>query len=166
MLRATSLFSGCGGSDVGLAAVGVRVTWATDIWRPACETYKLNMPKTEVVCADIRDIKHFPAADIMIGCYPCQGFSQGGRRDPDDDINQLFRHFGRALRQAKPLGFIVENVVGMTLGRNRLLLRQQLALFRWSGYDVQWRLLDARDYGLPQERKRVFLVGTRKDLAI
>ena len=166
MLRAISLFSGCGGSDVGLTALGVRVTWATDIWQPACDTYRLNMPATEVVCADIQRIKHFPAADVMIGCYPCQGFSQGGRRNPTDDINQLFRHFGRALRHVKPLGFIVENVVGMTFGRNRLLLQQQLALFRWSGYDVQWRLLDARDYGLAQERKRVFIVGTRKGLGL
>jgi len=166
MLHAISLFSGCGGSDVGLTALGVRVTWATDIWQPACDTYRLNMPDTEVVCADVQDIKHFPGADVMIGCYPCQGFSQGGRRDPTVEINQLFRHFGRALRRVKPLGFIVENVVGMTFGRNRLLLQQQLALFRWSGYDVQWRLLDARDYGLAQERKRVFIVGTRKDLGL
>lgn len=166
MLRAISLFSGCGGSDLGITALGVQVTWATDIWKPACNTYRLNMPDTEVVCVDVQHIKHFPAADVMIGCYPCQGFSQGGRRDPAADINQLFRHFGRALRRVKPLGFIVENVVGMTFGRNRLLLQQQLALFRWSGYDVQWRLLDARDYGLAQERKRVFLVGTRKDLGL
>lgn len=166
MLSAISLFSGCGGSDLGLTALGVRVAWATDVWRPACETYRLNMPDTEVACADIHSIKHFPPADLMIGCYPCQGFSQGGRRDPSAEINQLYKHFGRGLRQVRPLGFVVENVVGMIFGRNRALLHQQLALFRWSGYNVQWRLLDARDYGLPQERKRVFLVGTRKDLGL
>jgi DNA (cytosine-5)-methyltransferase 1 len=126
----------------------------------------MNMPNTEVVCADVQDIGLFPAAELMIGCYPCQGFSQGGRRDPAAEINQLYRHFARALRQVKPFGFIVENVVGMTFGRNRALLHKQLALFRWSGYNVQSKLMDARNYGLAQERKRVFLVGTRKDLDI
>lgn len=166
MLKAVSLFSGCGGSDWGLHDLGVQVEWANDVWKPACEVHKKNMPDTDVVCADISTIAAFPSSDLLIGCYPCQGFSQGGARNPDAKINQLYVEFGRALKQIRPLAFIVENVVGMTFGRNKVILGNQVELFASIGYDVRWRLLDARDYGLAQERKRVFLVGIRKDLGL
>ena len=164
VISAVSLFSGCGGSDYGLRQLGVDVIWANDIWRPACDVYRLNMPEAEVVCADIRSVVAIPEADLLIGCYPCQGFSQGGRRDPGAEINQLYVEFGRALTASYPKAFIVENVVGMTFGRNKLLLKDQVDLFSSLGYTVKWRLFDARDYGMAQERKRVFLVGVRNDV--
>lgn len=165
-MEAISLFCGCGGSDLGLQRAGVNVKWATDKWSAATEVYKLNFPSVAVVTADVAKIEKFPTADLVVGCYPCQGFSQGGKRDPTDERNFLYRDFARCLGQVKPKAFIVENVVGMTFGRNRKTLDNQVALFRRRGYSVTWKLLDARDYGLAQERKRVFIVGTRKDLDV
>lgn len=162
--RAVSLFSGCGGADLGLLEAGFDVVFANDIWPPAVDLFRDNLPAVEVVCGDIRDIPSFPAADLLIGCYPCQGFSQAGARDSSSAVNYLYREFDRALRQIRPKAFIVENVAGMAFGGNRVLLRNQLLRFRSAGYRVNWSTLDAKDYGLAQTRRRLFIVGIRSDL--
>lgn len=162
---AASLFSGCGGSDLGLTRAGAKVIWANDIWKPATQTYRLNFPEVEVVCEDVSNISEFPKVDILSGCYPCQGFSQAGKRDPNARINYLYREFSRALGVVRPKAFIVENVIGMRFGANFELLKKQIRSFRCRGYVVNWKLLDARDYGLAQERKRIFIVGFRSDLS-
>ncbi len=108
-----------------------------------------------------RRIDKFPKADILAGCYPCQGYSQGGRRKQDDSINFLYQHFDRALRQVRPKAFVVENVDGMRFAQNTPLLTNQLVRFRSAGYIVMHKILDAKDYGLAQDRKRLFLVGIR-----
>ncbi len=97
----------------------------------------------------------------MAGCYPCQGYSQAGRRNGTDAINYLYREFDRALRSIRPLAFIVENVDAMRFSQNKHLLRNQLTRFRLAGYRVSWSILNARDYGLAQERRRLFIVGIR-----
>ena len=129
MLKAVSLFSGCGGSDFGLSRTGVQIVWANDAMKAACDTYRANMPNTEVVCSDVEKIVNFPSADILIGCYPCQGFSQGGKRDSEAFSNFLFLEFYRALKQIKPIAFIVENVLGMTYQHNRPLFSAQLEFY-------------------------------------
>ena len=106
-------------------------------------------------------MSNFPKAELLVGCYPCQGYSQGGRRNEDDAINYLYQHFDRALRKILPRAFIVENVDGMRFSHNEHLLRAQLTRFRSAGYTVNWRVLDAKDYGLAQDRKRLFIVGIR-----
>ena len=126
-------------------------------------------PGTRGVCSiqgDISTIRSFPKADLLIGCYPCQGYSLGGVRDPSCKINYLYREFDRALRQIRPKAFIVENVNGMAFGKNKRLLMNQLVRFRLAGYQVSWKVLDAKGYGLPQTRRRIFIVGTRSDLGI
>lgn len=164
--RAVSLFSGCGAADLGLLNAGFDVVFANDIWPPAVALYRANLPTADVVCGDVRDIAVFPAADLLIGCYPCQGFSQGGARKSSSSVNYLYREFDRALRQVRPKAFIVENVAGMAYGGNRVLLHNQLVRFRLAGYAVRWRVLDAKDYGLGQTRKRLFMVGLRSDLGL
>lgn len=163
-IRTISLFSGCGGSDLALARAGFRIVWANDVWDQACEVYADNIPSATIECGDIRDFGRFPAAQLLVGCYPCQGFTQGGRRQPEDNINFLYREFDRALRQVLPRAFVVENVAGMAYGKNRALLENQVARYRLAGYQVKWSVLNARDFGVAQDRRRLFIVGVRSDL--
>ena len=162
-VRTISLFSGCGGSDLALRRLGYKIVWANDVSQPACDTYAENVGPA-IKCGDIRDFGHFPSADLLIGCYPCQGFTQGGRRDSEDSVNFLYQQFDRVLRRVVPKAFVVENVNGMTYGDNRQLLANQLRRYRLAGYRVDWRVLNAKDYGVAQDRRRVFIVGIRSDL--
>lgn len=162
--KVVSLFSGCGGSDFGLDQAGFDVIFANDILPYAKEVYLANMPEVDFQLKSVSDIKKFPQAELLVGCYPCQGFSQGGVRDPNRKINYLYREFDRALRQIRPKAFIVENVSGMRRADYSHLLRNQITRFRMAGYRVKHDLLDARDYGVPQQRKRIFIVGIRSDL--
>lgn len=168
MIRPTavSLFSGCGGSDAGLIEAGLDVLLANDIVPYAQDTYEANLPETNFVCGDVAEIQSFPRADLLVGCYPCQGFSQGGARDSNRKINYLYREFDRALRQIKPKAFIVENVSGMRRSDFRHLLNNQITRFRMAGYRVHAEQLDAVEFGVPQERRRIFIVGIRSDLGI
>lgn len=166
MPTAISLFSGCGGSDAGLIAAGFDVVMANDILPYAKVFYEANLPDTEYVLGDVRQIELFPHVDLLAGCYPCQGFSQGGVRDPERGINYLYLEFARALELVQPRAFIVENVSGMVRNNFRHLLDNQVAVFSAAGigYRVTYSVLNAAHYGVPQERKRIFIVGIRNDL--
>ena len=164
--KAVSLFSGCGGSDAGLIDANFEIVFANDISQYACDLYKANLPETDYQCKDINQIRAFPSADLLVGCYPCQGFSQGGARIHDRKINYLYREFDRALRQIRPKAFIVENVSGMRRSDFRHLLNNQIIRFRMAGYLVSHELLNAVNYGVAQERARIFIVGIRSDLGI
>ena len=163
---AVSLFSGCGGSDAGLIAAGFDVLMANDLLAYAAETYRANLPETDYRQCPVEEVRSFPAADLLVGCYPCQGYSQGGAREAARGINYLFTEFGRALRAIRPKAFIVENVSGLTRVDNRALFLHQLRNFRQAGYTVQWQLLNAADYGVAQERHRVIIVGIRTDQGV
>jgi DNA (cytosine-5)-methyltransferase 1 len=160
---AVSLFSGCGGSDLALVQCGFRVKWANDIWSLACDTYRSNIKDSRIKQGDVRDFDSFPDAQLLVGCYPCQGYSQGGKRESSEPINFLYQEFDRALRYIQPRAFVVENVNGMAYGQNRDLLSNQLKRYRLAGYRVKWQVLDAKDFGVPQTRRRVFIVGIRSD---
>ena len=160
---AVSLFSGCGGSDLALKQAQYDLLWANDLWDKACLTYADNLPEPTIECGDIREFRSFPYADLLVGCYPCQGYTQGGKRDWNSPLNFLYREFHRALNDIRPRAFIVENVIGMTFGANKVQLADQLALYG-KDYDVKHTVLNAKDYGVAQNRRRVFLVGVRKDL--
>ena len=163
-VRAISLFSGCGGSDLALAGRGYEVVWANDVWEQACLTYESNLGSGKIECGDIANYDKFPAAELLVGCYPCQGYTQGGKRDWEAPVNFLYRQFDRALRSIKPLAFIVENVNGMAFGESRGLLDNQLCRYRSAGYRVKWAIVNAKDHGLAQNRRRVFLVGVKSSL--
>lgn len=166
MPTAVSLFSGCGGSDAGLHKAGFDILLANDILPYAAEVYKTNLPSTDFKLGDVADIIKFPKADLLVGCYPCQGFSQGGARDPDRKINYLYREFDRALRLIKPKAFIVENVSGMKRADFGHLLENQLKRFRLAGYNVNWSLLNSAHYGVAQERHRILIVGIKSSLGV
>lgn len=159
-----SLFSGCGGSDEGLINAGFNILLANDILPYARDVYLANHPETDFILGDVVDIKSFPCADLLVGCYPCQGFSQGGARQADRKINYLYREFLRALKLIKPKAFIVENVSGMQRADFVHLLNAQLTSFRFAGYRVKWSLLKAEEFGVPQERRRIIIVGVRSDI--
>jgi len=102
----------------------------------------------------------------LVGCYPCQGFSQGGVRQPSAKINTLYLEFARALGFVRPKAFVVENVSGMVRKNFAHLLQDQFKVFTDAGYKVKAQVLNAVDYGVAQERKRIFIVGVRDDLGV
>ncbi|MCW0380784.1 Modification methylase BspRI [Xanthomonas sacchari] len=164
MPTAVSLFTGCGGSDAGLIRAGFDVLMANDVLPYAKDVYLANHPATDYRVSDVTTIRSFPQADLLVGCYPCQGFSQGGVREPSRKINKLYLQFSRALREIRPKAFIVENVSGMVRANFRHLLRNQVAAFRYAGYRVKCGVLNSASYGVAQERRRIFIVGIRKDI--
>lgn len=166
MPRAVSLFSGCGGSDAGVISAGFDVVMANDLLPYARDVYLSNYPTTEYRVGDVAKIKSFPNAELLVGCYPCQGFSQGGLRDPSRKINTLYLEFARALTAINPKAFIVENVSGMVRKNFEHLLKDQFKVFTEAGYRVKYKVLNAVDYGVAQERKRIFIVGVRDDLGV
>ncbi len=173
-LTAVSLFSGCGGFDLGIKRHGVKILWANDIDAHAATAYKSIHSKTEFFNQDIKSINELPTADILIGCYPCTGFSLGARRrwkeNPtrnlhENDKNFLFQEFLRACDLVKPKLIFIENVRGMLSADKGYFLEQQLNGFKSKGFEnVQVQLLNAADYGVPQTRHRAFFVGFHKSL--
>ncbi|ENO0459583.1 DNA cytosine methyltransferase [Salmonella enterica] len=166
MPTVVSLFSGCGGSDAGVLKAGFNVLMANDILPYARDVYLANHPETDYVLGDISGISSFPSAELLVGCYPCQGFSQGGARKADRKINTLYLEFARALKAIKPKAFIVENVSGMVRRNFEHLLKDQLKVFAEAGYSVKAEILNASHYGVPQDRKRIFIVGIMDNLGI
>lgn len=173
LTTAVSLFSGCGGFDWGVKSAGVDIIWANDIDPHAGAAYKSLFPDTEFHLGDVRDINLFPTADVLIGCYPCTGFSLGSRRrhrdGPERNLkanegNYLYKEFVRALAQVQPKVFFIENVGGMVSAADGWFFRKQLSEFKRNGYEVSFEVLDASHFGAAQTRKRLFIVGVRKDL--
>lgn len=171
-LTAVSLFSGCGGFDWGARLAGINIIWANDIDPHAAAAYQALFPGVEFTLGDVRDINEFPEADILIGCYPCTGFSGAARRRWHDleernlkanDGNFLYREFLRALRHVQPKYLFVENVRGMITAEEGWFLAKQLGGFRRHGYKAKWALLNAANFGAAQARKRIFIVGVRQE---
>lgn len=172
-LTAVSLFSGCGGFDWGASQAGLKIIWANDIEPHAAFAYKSIFPDITFVTGDVRGVKEFPRADVLIGCYPCTGFSIAARRRWKDrqerDLmktpgNFLYLEFIRALKQVKPKYFFVENVSGMISAKDGWFFEQQLQGFRNLGYTPLVKALHAQDFGAAQDRRRIFIVGVRNDI--
>jgi DNA (cytosine-5)-methyltransferase 1 len=160
-----SLFSGSGGLDIGFLETGkFNIVFANDIDKAACKTYKKNIGD-HIVCEDISLLYDLPKADIIIGGPPCQGFSTANpSRSFDDPRNQLFKQYSRIIKEVKPKLFLMENVSGMTTMENGKvfeLIKKELSS---CGYNIYDKLLNARDYGVPQSRKRIIIIGIRNDL--
>lgn len=161
-----SLFCGAGGLDLGLIQAGNNVAWANDIDGDAVATYRHNVGK-EVVCADIRevDLRTLPDADVVVGGFPCQGFSMANlRRSGDDMRNQLYRSFCEVVRIKHPKFFIAENVKGILSLDGGDAIRKITGDFAETGYDVSVNLVNMADYGVPQIRQRVIILGQRFDM--
>ncbi len=162
-----SLFSGAGGLDLGFEKAGFKTIWANEYDKEIWETFEKNFPNTAL---DRRSIINIPSSEIpdaigLIGGPPCQSWSEAGKlKGIKDHRGQLFFEFIRVLRDKKPLFFLAENVSGMLAGRHKEALENIKKHFTDSGYDLSFQLLNAHDYKVPQDRKRVFFIGFRKDL--
>lgn len=165
-MRIISLFSGAGGLDLGLIQAGHRIIWAIDIDKDAVATYRENIGD-DIICGDIKDIlpQELPDADVVVGGFPCQGFSQANRlRTVDDERNQLYKFFYNIIKEKQPKFFIAENVKGiLSLGKGEFI-KKIVADFETAGYQVLVRLVNMADYGVPQTRQRVIMVGQRRDV--
>ena len=169
-----SLFSGCGGLDLGFEKAGFDVPVANEFDVSIFETFKINHPNTHLIERDVRqiskeDIEPFIYGDVdgIIGGPPCQSWSEAGAlRGIEDARGQLFFDYIRILKDFNPKFFLAENVSGMLANRHNEAVQNILKMFDESGYDVSMTLVNAKNYGVAEERKRVFYIGFRKDLKI
>lgn len=151
------LFAGCGGMSVGLKKAGFQNLLAVEWDASCCETFKANISRRVLQCA-IQEVETFPACDLLVGGPPCQGFSNLGERVPNDPRRQLWRHFLRAVRDARPLIFVMENVPPLLKSAEYQEIYKE---GRKLGYEIEGRILNAADYGTSQQRKRGFVIGSR-----
>lgn len=187
-----SLFSGAGGLDLGVELANIvvnygeekaysslkdknlfkqlskdlHIIYSNDLLESANQTYIKNFKHNVVKdTRDIRKVIHFPKSNLILGGFPCPGFSAAGPRLLDDPRNFLYIHYIRALMQSQPAFFIAENVKGLMTMANGQVLKQITEDFGAAGYQVSAHLVNSRDYGVPQLRERVFIIGTRNDIA-
>ena len=176
-LKVASLFCGCGGSDLGIVGgfdyLGRRykelpfeIAYAVDFDKWAVETYNKNF-EHNAICADVIgiDFKNIPQVDIMIGGFPCQSFSTvNPTKDTNDDRANLYKQIVRFLQVQQPKYFICENVMGLMTLQRGSIINKIIGEFCECGYQVQFKLLKAVEFGIPQRRERVIIVGIRNDL--
>ncbi len=162
-----SLFSGCGGLDLGAQQAGCEVIFGNDVDRDSVESFNKIFPCSESIHKSVYDISKFQEVDILTGGYPCQSFSMGGVRSPSSDARSLlYKEFVRAISMIQPKIFVAENVTGLLSLDDGLHFRRQIRALADAGprYRVSWARLDAHNYGLAQRRSRVIIVGVRRDL--
>jgi DNA (cytosine-5)-methyltransferase 1 len=162
-----SLFSGCGGLDLGFSQAKFNIIWANEYDRSIWNTYELNHPKTVLDRRNIKDINssEIPECLGIIGGPPCQSWSQAGAgRGINDSRGQLFYEYIRIVKDKKPLFFLAENVSGILSQRHIKAFTNILNQFRKIGYEVSYQLLNANDFGVPQDRQRVIIIGYYHEL--
>jgi len=169
---AVDLFAGCGALSSGLARAGFRVAAAVEIDPKRSRTFSLNHTETKLFVCDIRDVegRYILGAtgtdreeiDLVAGCPPCQGFSRirrrNGRKAVDDDRNDLVFEFGRLVREMRPRAVMMENVPGLEKDRRFKALLRSL---RGAGYRIAWDILSLEQFGVPQRRRRLVMIGWR-----
>ena len=174
-IRTLSLFSGAGGLDIGFSDVGFEIIESVEIESKFCDTLILNSGKgkqfkeAKVNCIDIREYtgENIGKIDFIIGGPPCQTFSAAGRRangvlGTTDDRGVLFREYVRLLEKLKPIGFLFENVYGLVGAQGGKAWREIKNSFLDAGYKLFYRIIDAADYGVPQHRERLIIVGLKE----
>lgn len=168
-MKVVSFFAGAGGLDLGFEKAGFDVVWANEYDKEIWETYEKNHKKTILDRRSIADVlsHEVPDCDGIIGGPPCQSWSEAGsKKGIADKRGQLFYEFMRILADKKPKFFLAENVSGMLLPAHKEALANIKQMFTDIGYDLSFELLNVSDYGVPQDRKRVFFIGYRKDLGL
>jgi DNA (cytosine-5)-methyltransferase 1 len=168
-LKIVSFFSGAGGLDLGFTNAGFDVIWANEYDKKIWKTFEFNHPNTILDKRSIVDIPsdEVPDCDGIIGGPPCQSWSEAGaKRGINDKRGQLFFEFIRILADKKPKFFLAENVSGMLLPAHKMALENIKKMFTEIGYNLSFKLINVSDYGIPQDRKRVFFIGYRKDLKL
>ena len=168
------LFAGAGGLSLGFEQAGFDVAAAVEIDPIHCAIHEYNFPNSAVICASIIDvtgdeIRHRAKLgdteiDCVFGGAPCQGFSMIGKRVLDDPRNQLVFHYVRLVHELRPKYCVFENVKGLTVGKHKQFLAELIEALEQAGYEVllPYKVLNAADYGVPQDRRRLFLIGARR----
>jgi len=177
-----SLFTGAGGFDLGMESAGIDVRVMVERNEQACDTLRVNMPdffcehtRPEVINEDIYEVSteqileaagvKMGGITVVFGGPPCQGFSHANpNRGPSDDRNELYQEMVRVVDEAKPVYFVMENVKGLASMADGEVIQNVCKEFQQCGYNVTWDVLDAADYGVPQHRERVFIIGKRVDV--
>ena len=172
---AVDLFAGAGGMTLGFEQAGFDVLASVEIDPVHCATHQFNFPMCSILCQDVAQLRGSEIRkksaigrreiDVVISGSPCQGFSMMGKRDVDDPRNSLIFHFQRLVLELKPKFFVMENVPGIASGEHKKLLNILINSFMEAGYKVEenYQVLNAVHYGVPQARKRLFLIGCKKD---
>jgi DNA (cytosine-5)-methyltransferase 1 len=172
------LFAGAGGMSLGFEQAGFDVVACVELDPIHCATHEFNFPQTKVICASVADVSgddiRRRAAlgkrkiDVVFGGAPCQGFSMIGKRALDDPRNRLVYHFVRIVKELDASYFVFENVKGLTVGEHKRFLQEIVEEFAASGYNVvlPWKVLNAAEFGVPQDRRRLFLMGAKRGLKL
>lgn len=165
--KVLDLFCGAGGLSWGFEKVGFEVSWGLDNWKSAVDTFKANHPKAKVYQVDITRVNDsqlkewFKGVSVIVGGPPCQGFSTAGKRALDDPRNKLVKEFLRVVTALLPDAFVMENVEGFTNFNKGALVLELIEEFERLNYSLTYGVLDAVNYGVPQRRKRFFLIGSK-----
>lgn len=162
-IKLCSLFSGCGGFDYGFYLSNFDIVFALDTYKWACETYKINL-KLPIIQKRIQDIHYddIPDCDVVIGGFPCQGFSTAGWFKKEDSRNELYLEMLNIIERKQPSIFLAENVMGLLYMENGKVLEYIMNDFKNLGYKVKYKAINCADYGVPQQRKRIFIMGVKK----
>ena len=175
---AIDLFAGCGGLSLGFEQAGFDIAAAVEIDPIHAAVHEYNFPYSTTICADIKNVSGDQirslsglggrAVDVVFGGAPCQGFSMIGKRALDDPRNQLIRHYLRIVNDVRPKFCVLENVKGLTVGKHVKFLKELICELQKIKYKVllPYRVLNAADYGVPQNRERLFLIAAREDQAL
>lgn len=182
MFTVISMFSGAGGLDMGFHNKGFKILWANDFAKDACDTYDLwanyycdgtRKPDEECTIIECGDISKIDIAsvlpektvDVVLGGFPCQGFSLAGPRQVDDSRNVLYRHFVEMVKVKHPKVIVAENVIGIKTLGNGVVFEKIIEDFSSLGYTMSAPTINAKDYGVPQDRMRVIFIGIRNDIS-
>jgi DNA (cytosine-5)-methyltransferase 1 len=168
MIKTVSLFSGCGGMDLGFIWSGYDILWANDINHDACETYRLNLGN-HIIKDDICniDFSEIPDCDLILGGFPCQDFSMIWKRGGiETERGNLYKYFVQAVKIKQPKVFVAENVKGLLTANKGQAIKEIIADFQecGQGYKIYVDIYNFADYGVPQLRERVLIIGIRNDI--
>jgi DNA (cytosine-5)-methyltransferase 1 len=170
------LFAGAGGLSLGFEQAGFDIAAAVEIDPVHCATHEFNFPDCATICGSVVDVTGDEIRqraklgkrdiDVVFGGAPCQGFSMMGKRALDDPRNQLVFHYVRLVKELQPKYCVFENVKGLTLGAHSKFLDELIEALDDAGYDVllPYKVLNAADFLVPQDRRRLFLIGTRRGM--
>ncbi len=163
-MRCVDIFSGAGGLSIGLDRAGFRTVAAVDFDRDSCDTYSTIFPEVDLRNAPVEnvDFKPYKNIDLLAGGPPCQPFSSGGKRLASQDRRDCIPEFVRAVEEANPRAFILENVPGLVAREREPYFRSLLKRLAGLGYTVTRAVLNSADYGVPQKRRRLFVVGLKE----
>ncbi len=165
--KVVSLFSGCGGLDLGFIKSGFEVVWANDFFAEATQTYRANIGD-HIIYGDITNIPSDDIPndfDILLGGFPCQGFSiANSRRNMEDERNFLYKELLRVIKDKQPKFFVAENVKGLLSMSGGEIIKMIVKDFESLGYGVDYKVLKASNYGVPQHRERIIIIGNRLDI--